>query len=162
GLGPRQPPPARGHPHLPSPRSDDARPGPIAGDAPAPPPRALRRRVQPGRPRAPRRGRRAARLRRAGIMGRVPAHRVTHPRITGKRVPIFSVWLPPPEPDDTPAHLIEAPKAPAPTGIGPIDDLVGKVVGKADGIVNDVDAKADPVVDFLSRPGKPAPGGPFL
>jgi hypothetical protein len=87
---------------------------------------------------------------------------ITIDAITGKKVPLYDVWLPPPEVPDTDTPLIQAPNAPPKTGIGPLDNLVGQAMGDVTGAVKEIDAKADPVVDFLSKPGKPAPGGPFL
>jgi hypothetical protein len=87
---------------------------------------------------------------------------ITIDAITGKKVPLYDVWLPPPDVPDTDTPLIQAPTAPAPTGIGPLDKLVGQAMGQVTSAVKEVDAKADPVVDFLSKPGKPAPGGPFV
>jgi hypothetical protein len=88
---------------------------------------------------------------------------ITIDAITKKTVPLFSVWIPPPDTaTTTPAQLLTAPATPASTGIGPLDALVGKVMGQVDKGVTDVNDAADPTLDFLTNPAKPAPGGPFL
>lgn len=88
---------------------------------------------------------------------------ITIDSIQNRRVPIFDVWLPPPPPGDDPSkHLIQAPKTPGKVGFDPLDNLVQGFVGKVQDVVGSVNDAADPVVDFLTRPGKASPGGPFL
>jgi hypothetical protein len=82
--------------------------------------------------------------------------------IDKRRTPIFNVWSPPAKAADKPAHLIDAPKSPGNTGLGFIDNAVQSVIGGITGVTDTINAGADPVIDFLSRPAKAAPGGPFL
>jgi hypothetical protein len=88
---------------------------------------------------------------------------ITIDAITTKKTPMFDVWFPPKDQQaDTSEPLLSAPKAPPATGIGPVDKLVGQAMGTVTGAVKEIDTTAAPYVDFLTKPGKPAPGGPFL
>jgi hypothetical protein len=85
--------------------------------------------------------------------------------IRKRHVPVFPVWYDPP-PVPTEENLIDAPASPGTIGESTIDgavsDAMGAITDGVDAFNENVGKPVQTALDFLSRPSKATPGGPFI
>jgi hypothetical protein len=87
--------------------------------------------------------------------------------ITSNQTPMFAVWFAPPPPGPAPRSsqsLVNAPTTPGWVP-GPLTGAVNSVLNPVQSAANTVNSGAKPledIVDFLSKPAKRTPGGPYL